>query len=519
MINGGVGCHRLTLKTVRRTQLKLLGATSTGTAHDGLVVGMPPELYRGVGELINRHGAAYCTISGCVQFLPKLRSGTGSLGFRSAVGIPRIFLLVDDVRILNEKPMRPGFMHVTAAVTFEGTVEGRHGKFFTYGYFDPADPDGIMRCAQWLQTQYVEHLYQGNVLTDFDEQVEWFESSDPIIPLHYATSPLTPAPALATRMAAAFGISRESVLGHDRVLEIHGDVSIVNVTGHGNTISTNSPTVITPPAEHEGKPQKAQTVAASKADILFVTVNKHETRALLAAVTAVTKKAVVPVPTMERVYQDLGTINGARLFHTICRMGSGGVGGSQDAITQSIRELKPAGVIAVGIAFGVNEKKQKIGDVLVSTHLLIYELQRVGTIKRGRKDVLSIIWRGAKPDASQRLVNLFTTVQHTGWAGGPVHTGPILTGDKLVDNVDFRDQLLQFEQEAIGGEMEGAGLYVSSYAAKTEWIVVKAICDWADGNKRRAKESRQKQAAKNAAELVVAALTYAPFITTGESTG
>ena len=36
-----------------------------------------------------------------------------------------------------------------------------------------------------------------------------------------------------------------------------------------------------------------------------------------------------------------------------------------------------------------------------------------------------------------------------------------MTGEKLVDNVDYRKQLQAFESEAIGGEMEGAGLYVS----------------------------------------------------------
>jgi nucleoside phosphorylase len=77
-----------------------------------------------------------------------------------------------------------------------------------------------------------------------------------------------------------------------------------------------------------------------------------------------------------------------------------------------------------------------------------------------------------------------------------------MTGDKLVDNVDYRKQLQAFESEAIGGEMEGAGLYVSGYDHKVDWIVVKAICDFADGNKGVEKTERQKLAAKNAAEFL-----------------
>ena len=85
----------------------------------------------------------------------------------------------------------------------------------------------------------------------------------------------------------------------------------------------------------------------------------------------------------------------------------------------------------------------------------------------------------------------------TSWRGSPVRSGVILTGGKLLDNIDYREQLLKLEPEAIGGEMEGAGLYVSSHDKKVDWIVVKAICDWADGDKKKNKKARQQKAAKS----------------------
>jgi hypothetical protein len=85
----------------------------------------------------------------------------------------------------------------------------------------------------------------------------------------------------------------------------------------------------------------------------------------------------------------------------------------------------------------------------------------------------------------------------------------VLTGEKLVDNIDFRDQLRSFEPEAIGGEMEGAGLYVACQDKKVDWILVKAICDWADGNKAQDKDVRQQTAAQNAAAFVLEALQIA----------
>jgi nucleoside phosphorylase len=70
----------------------------------------------------------------------------------------------------------------------------------------------------------------------------------------------------------------------------------------------------------------------------------------------------------------------------------------------------------------------------------------------------------------------------------------------LGNDPTVRDWLLKIEPEAIGGEMEGAGLYAAARDAKVDWILVKAICDWADGTKNN---DAQPQAARNAAQFVL----------------
>ncbi|KJV05995.1 hypothetical protein [Methylocucumis oryzae] len=56
--------------------------------------------------------------------------------------------------------------------------------------------------------------------------------------------------------------------------------------------------------------------------------------------------------------------------------------------------------------------------------------------------------------------------QHTPWP--KLEFGQILTGEKLVDNVDYRDNLKAiYAIEAIGGEMEGSGLYTSAHDKKS----------------------------------------------------
>ena len=244
------------------------------------------------------------------------------------------------------------------------------------------------------------------------------------------------------------------------------------------------------------------------ADVLIVTVTQTEGQAMMAAFLGATGQKSIPLLIGERTYRDLGTVGGARVWMAISEMGSGGVGGSQETVRLALASLKPASVIMVGIAFGVDKKKQAMGRVLVAQQLLPYELQRVGN-----KETLS---RGDKAHASPRLLNWLTQA-NLDWddAAGKAKFGLILAGAKLIDNRAFRDQVIALAPEAIGGEMEGEGLYVACHNAKTDWILVKAICDWADCNKGRNKDANQKLAASNAARFVVHALQTIPLTGTG----
>jgi nucleoside phosphorylase/tetratricopeptide (TPR) repeat protein len=246
-----------------------------------------------------------------------------------------------------------------------------------------------------------------------------------------------------------------------------------------------------------------------QADVLIVTATKVESTAVTQVFQEASGERPKPASSGDRMYQDLGVVNGAKVFLAQSEVGSVGLGASLQTVQKGIAALSPAAVIMVGIAFGINADKQSIGDVLVSQRLWLYDLQRVGTGQDGK---LEIIPRGDRPHASPRLMSWFQVAdQHWDEARAEVRFGLILSGDKLVDNVDFRQQLRAFESEAIGGEMEGAGLYVACQDEKVDWILVKAICDWGDGNKAQDKDARQQLAAQNAASFVLHALQQAPF--------
>src|SRR5687768_5296117 len=112
------------------------------------------------------------------------------------------------------------------------------------------------------------------------------------------------------------------------------------------------------------------------ADVLLVTVTKVESLAVLGVLAQGNQPN--PQSIEGRIYFDLGEVNGARVWLTQSEMGSGGVGASQQAVAKGIVALSPLAVIMVGIAFGINEHKQAIGDVLVTETLRLYDLQRVG---------------------------------------------------------------------------------------------------------------------------------------------
>ena len=118
-------------------------------------------------------------------------------------------------------------------------------------------------------------------------------------------------------------------------------------------------------------------------------------------------------------------------------------------------------------------------------------------------------------EASYHLLNRFREWQHT--LQEPLHWprvrfGNLLSGDKLIDDVDYRDHLISLtDRDVVGGEMEGLVIHHALKGHHCDWIIVKAICDFADGNKAApSKERDQMLAAHHAAKVVHAALRQGP---------
>lgn len=232
--------------------------------------------------------------------------------------------------------------------------------------------------------------------------------------------------------------------------------------------------------------------------VLIVTATPTEAKTVLQTLEA---RGKTPNPiTLDKVtLWNFGVLGNSELnMLKLGEMGSSKPSGSALVIYDAIKLFKPDYVIMVGIAFGLKRKKQRIGDILVSRELQDYDSTKrteVGTIQRGHKI-----------PAGATLLDRFDN-SALKYKGPDVEIGFIISGDTLADSKSFVDELMASFPEAIGGEMEGTGLQSSCHRDKTEWILIKGICDWGYDKQHADKEVDQKTAIINVCDYLIYTLS------------
>ncbi len=223
--------------------------------------------------------------------------------------------------------------------------------------------------------------------------------------------------------------------------------------------------------------------------ILIVTATNVETRAVLDVFCTEIKTNWSG--TAQKTYYDLGLHGEVRVFLVQSEAGTAMPGGVMITLFQAIQDLQPQAIIMSGIACGFRPAKQQFGDILISKQVLYYESQKLDS-------TCGQFMRGDRSTASERLLDRFRNGDLS-WQGAPRYFGLMMSGEKLINDTAFRDSLLKAEPEAIGGDMESGGLYITARKFKVDWIVVKAISDWGDGKKE---DTYQQLAAKNSALFI-----------------
>jgi nucleoside phosphorylase len=245
---------------------------------------------------------------------------------------------------------------------------------------------------------------------------------------------------------------------------------------------------------------------AGKVDLLLITANQSELEAVLRQMQSYRRRKAVLKGFVEHETYYLGRFAGHPAVVTKCRMGSLDSGSATLATQDGQRIWCPRAVIMVGVAFGRGSSEQRIADVLVASQVISYEPERVG--------ITVTVPRGPIVPVNTTLLNRFENV--TGWtfcrpdgSRCACQVGPLLSGEKLVDDPVFKADLFRKYPRAIGGEMEGVGLTAAAVRHQVPWILVKAICDWGDGNKHK---KHQPLAAAAAVSLVQWVLSHADVL-------
>ena len=231
--------------------------------------------------------------------------------------------------------------------------------------------------------------------------------------------------------------------------------------------------------------------------IVLATATDIETCAVLSAMDTLPGEDRLLEGSLDVTTYRVGLLGRYIVAHLQCAMGSTGVAASQISICDAIHEVNPKVVFMIGIAFGLKRSKQRLGDVLIAEHITGYEMVKL------RPDTIDE--RGPTIPGSIVLTERFKSRVHD-WtytrADGTrteVVRGRVLSGEKLVNNREFSAALVTRFPDAIGGEMEGVGAYAVAARRRREILLVKSICDWADGLKN---DRAQAFAAATATSLV-----------------
>ncbi|XP_068734156.1 uncharacterized protein [Montipora capricornis] len=155
-----------------------------------------------------------------------------------------------------------------------------------------------------------------------------------------------------------------------------------------------------------------------------------------------------------------------------CLKGSCTPGGSLTIITNAVPVLRPKAVISVGTCCSLNSNKAKRGDVVVSARVNALSTGMRHYTSRRFLKVIKHAYFGYKAplqDPEARKLKVHCDVE-------------FLNCGQLVCSETRRKELAQHYPHAIAMEKEGDGAFRAAFDNQIEWLIVKGITDYADGD-------------------------------------
>jgi nucleoside phosphorylase len=210
-------------------------------------------------------------------------------------------------------------------------------------------------------------------------------------------------------------------------------------------------------------------------------------------------------------FWNLGEVGSSRVVAVRTRVGALGPSGSVRNAHHYVALTQATAIICLGMAFGISRDEQPPGTVLIAESLFPYDARAVIVDPERPSEWRYHYGEHARVYRSKSsLLRIFE--QHRGRRTPPndVDLGCLLSGSAVIQSAKYRDQLLGWCRHVAprirGGEMEGAGFLSLVERRRPNWIVVKAVSDYADEHQRKDVESHRPMACANAAGFVLEAL-------------
>lgn len=167
--------------------------------------------------------------------------------------------------------------------------------------------------------------------------------------------------------------------------------------------------------------------------------------------------------------------------------------GSANAIMRALVRFRPKLIVSLGVAFGIDPTKQKLGDLLLSSLVIPYDVFNKDTdgeitllpeekyYTHEALNAWSVLLRNnefsLEKEESNR-VNLIGKEISFNWQWGAILSGGSVLSNEVRKRALLRAACKCGEENIIGGEMEGVGVYFECEKKSVPCIVIKGICDY-----------------------------------------
>ena len=211
-------------------------------------------------------------------------------------------------------------------------------------------------------------------------------------------------------------------------------------------------------------------------------------------------------------YYDLGLVGLRHVMVVKTAIGPFTHGGSASRAIHCLIETQAQGLIAVGMAFGTLPRDQQLGQILIATGILPYDscIVRSGQTTSSQHEYKKV--RSHK--ASESLLAEFRRAIPSSQI--KVHLGLMLSGGATIQCESFRELLARRcghgkGEPVVGGDMESVGLLSACEPDRPNWLIVKAISDFADHDRDAVINKGRPLACRNAAAFVLTTLAARDF--------